>query len=373
MSYVSASNAWNFGIQREVTRSTTMDLSYVASKGAHVYHQRDGNPPDPNLVAQLVAFCVPTNPANNNFPGDVSPTNPTGQCLPSTVSGALLYFGGDSKSFLPNNAVANNALVQPFYQQSVANSTYNSLQLKITHRLSHGLQVQGSYTWSHAIDNSTDPLAPGQGNRTFPRNSRNLNQDRGNSDNDVRHIAVINYVWEVPLGRGKGYVNSGMLGRVFEGMQFSGITTAQTGFPFVVGCNRDSQRTGVAAWCNEVGNPFAPGANSSAASSGFKPYFTNPAAFTVPDFGGPGNIGRNHIYGPRFVDFNIVFSKKTKLAERADLEFRFECYNLFNHPHFQQPDNVQTDSTFGLISATVANPDATTSARQVQVALKLNF
>ena len=69
----------------------------------------------------------------------------------------------------------------------------------------------------------------------------------------------------------------------------------------------------------------------------------------------------------------MVFAKKTKLAERADLEFRFECYNLFNHAHFQQPDNLQTDSTFGLISATVANPDSTTSARQVQVALKLNF
>jgi hypothetical protein len=356
----SASNAWNFGIQRELPGNNTLDLSYVASKGTHIFRQRDGNPPNPALVAQLVADCTPQ-------------PNPFG-CTPSEVSGILLYEGADVFGALPFNAVANNALVQPFYQQSVANSIYNSLQLKVTHRFIHGLQVQGSYTWSHAIDNSTDPLVPGQGNRTFPRNSLNLNQDRGNSDNDVRHIAVINYVWEIPLGRGKGYLNSGMLGRVFEGMQFSGITTAQTGFPFVVRCTRDSQRTGISAWCNEVGDPFASGTNSGAAASlGLKPYFTNPAAFTVPDFGGPGNIGRNHIYGPGYVNFNMVFAKKTKLAERADLEFRFECYNLFNHAHFQQPDNLQTDSTFGLISATVANPDSTTSARQVQVALKLNF
>jgi hypothetical protein len=61
------------------------------------------------------------------------------------------------------------------------------------------------------------------------------------------------------------------------------------------------------------------------------------------------------------------------LTERANLEFRFECYNIFNHPHFQQPDNLFGDSTFGLISATAPRPDATTSARQMQVALKLNF
>jgi hypothetical protein len=352
----SASNNWNFGIQRELPGNNTVDLNYVASAGHHIYRQRDGNPPDPAKVAQLVADCTPQ-------------PNPYG-CKPSQVSGILLYEGADVYGLLPFNAVANNALVQPSYQISAGNSNYNSLQLKVTHRLSHGLQVQGSYTWAHAIDNSSDPLVPAQGNRTFPRNSRNLAQDYGNSDNDVRHIAVINYVWEVPLGRGKGYLNSGGLGRIFEGMQFSGITTAQTGFPFEIRCPLDTQRTGIEAWCDQVGNPFGPGLNSQ---PGLKTYFTNTAAFAIPNFGGPGNIGRNQFHGPGYVNFDMDFSKKTKLTERVDLEFRFECYNIFNHPHFQQPDNLITDSTFGLISATVGRPDATTSARQMQVALKLNF
>ncbi len=124
---------------------------------------------------------------------------------------------------------------------SVANSIYNSLQLKVTHRLSHGLQLQGAYTWAHAIDDGVDPLVPAAGNRTFPRNSRDLGQDRGNSDNDVRHVAVISYIWEVPLGRGKGYLNNGIAGKVFEGMQFSGITTLQTGHPFEIRSSTDSQ------------------------------------------------------------------------------------------------------------------------------------
>jgi Carboxypeptidase regulatory-like domain len=350
----SASNNWNFGIQHELPGNNTIDLSYVASEGHHIYRQRDGNPPDPTLVAQLVAYCSVPNSFN---------------CTPATVSSTNLYLGKEFGT-LPFNAVNNNALFQPFYQISAGNSIYNSLQAKVTHRLSHGLQVQGSYTWAHAIDNSSDPLAPAQGNRTFPRNSRSLNQDRGNSDNDVRHIGVINYLWEVPLGRGKGYLNTGGLGRIFEGMQLSGITTAQTGFPFEIRCPLDTQRTGIAAWCDQVGDPFAQGSNSQ---PGFKTYFPNTTAFAIPNFGGPGNIGRNHFYGPGYVNFDMDFSKKTKLTERVDLEFRFECYNIFNHPHFQQPDNALTDSTFGLISATVARPDATTSARQMQVALKLNF
>src|SRR5260370_38866472 len=78
-----------------------------------------------------------------------------GHCTPSKVSSNNLYIGQQTGN-LPFNAVAHNAVFQPFYQQSVANSIYHSLQLKVTHRLSHGLQVQGSYTWAHAIANSTD-------------------------------------------------------------------------------------------------------------------------------------------------------------------------------------------------------------------------
>ena len=58
--------------------------------------------------------------------------------------------------------------VRPFYQMSVGNSIYNSLQVKLTHRISYGLQVQGAYTWAHGIDDSTDPIVPAAGNRDSP-------------------------------------------------------------------------------------------------------------------------------------------------------------------------------------------------------------
>ncbi|MBZ5548066.1 MAG: TonB-dependent receptor [Acidobacteriia bacterium] len=349
----SASNSWNFGIQRELPGNNTLDLSYVGSKGTHIYRQRDGNPPDPALVNSLVAYC--------SVPNDYD-------CTPATVSGGFLYYGADY-GYLPYNAVAHNALLQPYYQISAGNSIYHSMQAKVTHRLSHGLQVQGSYTWAHGIDDSSDPLAPAAGNRTFPRNSRNLAQDRGNSDNDIRHILVINYVWEMPFGHGRAFMNTGALGKIFEGMQFAGVTSVQGGHPFQVRCSLDTQRTGIASWCDQTGDPYAAGATSV----DHKVYFGNPGAFTNPPYGRAGNVARNQFYGPGYVNFDLVFAKKTKLTERFELELRVEGYNIFNHPHFSQPDNGQTDPTFGLISSTYTRPDATTSARQMQAALKLNF
>ena len=360
-----ASNNWNLGIQRELPGNNIIDLTYIGAKGTHIYRNLDGNPPDPNLVAQLVAFCNGTNTFTNI-------NGSTRTCVGSQVSSSNLYLGYDFGR-LPFNAVNNNALVQPAYQQSVANSIYNSLQAKVTHRMSHGLQAQLSYTYAHSIDNASDPIDPAQGNRTFPRNSRDLAQDRGNSDNDIRHVAVINYIWELPLGRGKGYLNGGFMGKIFEGMQFSGITTAQTGHPFDIRCRRDSQRTGIAQWCDLAGDPFAAGTNDSAGSLGLKAYFRNPDAFQEPNFGGPGNIGRNQFFGSGYVNFDLDFAKKTKLTERTELEFRFECYNLFNTPHFQQPGNLIGDPTFGLITSTGSRADGTTTARQMQVGMKLSF
>ena len=365
-----ASNNWNFGIQRELPGNNVLDLAYVGSEGHHVYRQIDPNSPDPARVQQLLTYCS-------------DPTNAVG-CSPDDVSFTNLYLG-EQFGTLPFNAVAHNALFQPFFQASTANSVYNSLQLKITHRLSHGLQVQGAYTWAHAIDSSSDSLAPAAGNRGFARNSRKLNEERGNSDNDIRHVAVISYIWEMPFGKGKGFLNSGFAGRVFEGWQFSGITTVQTGHPFDVFSSTDMERTGLSGRADVVGNPYAPGANTPENSGGNKVWFSNPDAFSgrtdgsgAPLFDGPGSSGRNNFYGPGFVNFDLVFSKRIKFTERVNAELRVEGYNIFNHPHFTNPgtdgaSNRITAANFGLIDSTATRPDATTSARQMQVALKINF
>jgi hypothetical protein len=370
----SASNNWNFGIQRELPGNNTVDLSYVGSKGTHIYREMDGNPPVPALVAQLLAICNGTTTFTNAF-------GQTTTCSANQVTKANLVSGYDN-GILPFNAVPYNALNQPFYIRSVADSNYNSMQLKLTHRLSHGLQVQGSYTWAHALDDSGDPLVPAAGNRGFPRNSRNLAEEYGNSDNDVRQILTVNYIWEAPIGKGKAYLNHGFAGKALEGIQFSGITTVQTGHPFDIYSNTDSERTGLSNRADIVGNPFAPGGDitTTAAASGTKAFFTTSSAFSEPPYGRAGNIGRNHFYGPGFVDFDMVFSKRIQFTERVDAQLRIEGYNIFNHPHFTNPGsdganlgNRLSTPLFGQITSTVIRPDGTTSARQMQVGLKVNF
>ncbi|MBV9573245.1 MAG: TonB-dependent receptor, partial [Acidobacteriales bacterium] len=187
------SNNWDLDIQRQLPANNVIDVAYVGAQGIHVLGQRDGNPPIPALVQQLVAYC--------------SVPNAFG-CDTTTVSSLNLYRGGTTGA-LPFNAVANNALLQPNYQETAFNSIYHGLQTKFTHRMTHGLQFQAAYTWSHALDNGIDPLTPAVGSRTFPRNSLNLEQSYGNSDNDTRHVGVINYIWDLPFGRGRAHMSDG--------------------------------------------------------------------------------------------------------------------------------------------------------------------
>ena len=362
-----ASNNWNFDVQRELPGNNVVDIAYVGTETHHLYRQIDGNPPDPSLVASLVAFC--------------SVPNPYG-CTPGTVTKTNLYFGYEFGA-LPYNAVLNNAMFQPFYQVSVGNGIYNGLQTKFTHRMSHGLQLQAAYTWAHAIDNAPDPLVPAEGNRTFPRNSLNLNEERGNSDYDIRHRFVLNYIYEIPFGKGKSVLSNGVIGKVFEGWQLSGIATVQTGHPFDVFTSTDMERTGLSGRADLVQgqDPYGPGTITQATNPGEKIWFSNPAAFSDradadggPLFAGPGTIGRNHFFGPSYVDFDMAWEKNTKIGERINAQLRVECFNIFNHSEFLNPGNLAADpSTFGLITGTLTQPDGTTTARQMQVALKVSF
>src|SRR5262249_8987897 len=157
-----------------------IEINYVGSRGIRLLRVVDGNPPQPSLVAQLEAFCVPGNPANSGFPND-----PKGQCSQSTLQFNNLWFGLETGS-LPFDAVNNNAFLHAEVFNNAASSAYHALQANIAKRTSAGLTFQAAYTWAHAIDNSSDPLTPTLGDQEFPRDSLNLKAEHGNSDFDVR-------------------------------------------------------------------------------------------------------------------------------------------------------------------------------------------
>jgi len=186
----------------------------------------------------------------------------------------------------------------------------------------------------------------------------------------------------LPFGHGKNYLNNGFAGKIMEGFELDGIFTAQTGHPFQVRGTLDTQRTGIAAWGYQVGDPFGPpsGSGCSAQPGSGYAYLTNQCAFVNPPWGFGSNNERNQFYGPGFWDWDVTLAKKMSLTERVKAELRFEGYNILNHPHFLNPGTDAADlgnligqPLFGVVDSTYVQPDATTSARQIQVALKIVF
>jgi hypothetical protein len=169
-----------------------------------------------------------------------------------------------------------------------------------------------------------------------------------------------------------------------EGFQLSGITSAQTGHPFDIFGNTDSERTGLSNRADLIGDPFAKGGGRPSDAADGKVFFTGCAdngcasAFAQPPYGRPGDNGRNHFYGPNFVSFDASVAKKMKIGERLGVEIRLEGYNVFNHPEFGNPGTGGTGNqlnlpNFGVITGTLVHSDGTTSARQLQGAMKLTF
>jgi hypothetical protein len=340
------SQGWNFGVQRDLPGSVLMEVNYVGSRGTRLLRLVDGNPPQPALVAQLLASGVP----------------------PQALQFNNLWFGAESGS-LPFDAVNNNAFLHAEVFNNAASSIYHALQTKVTKRLSHGLMLQAAYTWAHAIDDSSDPLTPATGNQGFPRNSLDLAAERGNSDFDVRQRLVLNYSWALPFGRGRAYLAEGFAGKIFEGWEVAGITTLSGGLPYDIFTALDTAHTGQQQRpdYNAAGAPL-PLSNSRTQTG------PNLGLFSDPAWGSAGNLGRNQFYGPGVNNWDMLLQKTLNLSERVNLQFRAESYNVFNRVQFGQPGNLTFDpGTFGQSTSEVKRPDLTTGARQIQFGMKVSF
>jgi hypothetical protein len=352
------SQNWNLGVQHAITPTMTIEVNYVGVKGTDIFRTVDGNPPQTyTLVQQLEAYCSVPNPYN---------------CTPSTLQFNNLWTGYEN-GLLPFDATNNNAFntgtgTGEYLFKSIGTSSYNGMQVNLQKQFAHGWQLQGAYTFAHALSNVNDPLTPAAGNGNLPRNSLDLQAEWGNSDFDIRHRGVVNFIYEPNIGRGRSHLNNGFVGRALEGWSLSGIISAQTGHPIDLYDYQDSDATGQYARLTQV-SPFtgqAPGTDKT---------FTGPAAsaFITTPFDVLPNVAKNKFYGPDLVNIDFATFKNTSITERVKLQFRVEAYNLFNHAQFSQPDNFLSDSTFGQSLSTITRPDGTTSARQLQVALKLLF
>ena len=234
--------------------------------------------------------------------------------LPESILASL-----QSTNLYLSGATNNTAFFHDLLQTAIASSNYNAAQVKVTERLG-GFSLLGSYTFAHSLDDGSDPLAPGAGASGLPRDSFNLKAEYGNSPFDVRQRGTAAIVYALPIGHGERFLSNGLFGRIFEGIQLSGIQQVQTGLPFDLRGTRDNLHTGLTNRPQLVGKAYPSGRERlSPVARSLRP---SANAFANAPFDVPASIGRNTYYGPGFVNTDVVFQKSQSLIEGVKVVFR---------------------------------------------------
>ena len=237
-------------------------------------------------------------------------------------------------------------------------SEYYALQVTADKRFSNGVSTLLAYTWSHAIDDV--PLEFGGGAAgPQPQDPRNLFAERASSIIDMRHRLTLSYVWDLPFGKGKAFLNhGGPTDWVLGGWQTNGILTVQSGLPFSPVLQTSTTNTGTGSRPNVVGVVTYPKTLD---------HWFSPSAFGTPAPYTYGNAGRNTLVGPGRTNWDMSLLKNFVIREEARVEFRAEAFNVLNHPQFGLPNPTIGHPQAGMITSTVGN------SRQLQLALRFQF
>jgi hypothetical protein len=353
--------SWNLNIQQQLTRSSSVMIGYFGNKGTHLEN-------DINANQTAVLGQVGTGATNVNLPFRALSPN---------------------SQFLANVPLAASITER----ESGSNSIYNALWATYTQKVTNGLQLNASYTYSHSIDDVSRNDAGIQS-----QNSNDIFLSRGSSDFDARHRFVANAIYDLPF---KG-------NRLVNGWEIAPVMTWQTGNPFnLVAFNSSS--------FNGVGSTITLNASGPIHTSGdpLGQWISNPSVLSVPctltttkTTATPtclpgtltfGNVGRNSVYGPGFTNMDLALVKNTKISERLNLQIRADAFDVFNHPNYGQPgasggflaaslqplvpvvSNPATNNpgnqfgSFSTIGSTRFPTGDSGSARQLQFAVKLQF
>src|SRR6202158_191288 len=338
---------WNLNIQRQITSSWMAMIGYVGSRSLHLSNTAD----DSNMVLP-----------EGHFQGRPYWPKGTGTRIDPNV--------GEIRPLIFDGA-----------------STSHGFQAQSKKSMQHGFQIQGSYTWGKCLDTGTTGTVGDMFLNSiralilFERSAR-----QGPCDFNVAHSFVLNYLWQLPGPKAGG------LRWILGGWEFGGIVSASTGTPFTVRIDgdplgqRNIERAAVPdrlPGCDPINHNFKNGSSPFYLNVNCFALPTAPTGFTGCQVFGPsfpgtcrnllGNSGRNQLYGPGLINFDLSLSKNTKFTERFNAQFRAEFFNIFNHPNFQAPlrnnrlflQDGSSISTGGLLDST------TTASRQIQLGLKL--
>src|SRR6267378_2463787 len=340
---------YNLIFQQELPARTLLEVGYVGTSGTKLPRFRQIDQAyitqpqidrlSPDVVTRMELMWIPA-PVAQFLSGHIN-------LIPSIAR--VPYFG----------------YAQIFQAEDTISSNYNSLQVKVDKRFSHGLSSLLAYTWSKSIDGASVFFGSGANATTiFPQDNYNLAAERGNSDFDIRHRLSWSFLYQIPTAHG-------LPKTIGDGWQIGAILRLQTGQPLSVLSGQDNSSTGLGNdRPNVVGDPNA---GPHTVSRWF-----NTVAFTQNAILTFGNAGRNIVTGPGFHNLDFSVLKNTKIHESVNLQFRAEFFNIANHPSFALPANILAAPNFGTLFQT---PDAAQNnvglgsggPRLIQLAVKLSF
>jgi hypothetical protein len=339
-------DAYNLTIQREINRTTSVELGYVGNKGTHVFA---GNGPSFNLnQPTVVGFGTLSfnqrRPFHNAFVGRDPNTN-----LPVPCCDVDFGFLGNS-----------------------SNNNYNAFEAKVEKRFSQGLEILTHYTFSKSLDYSDDYFAI------------NPRVNYGVDDNNRRHVFLFSGVYELPFGKGKTFASNvpTLLNYLIGGYQFSNVTTWSSGLPFTPSYNECNADRDTGPCRPNINGRFSTGVTNTPTGLAFfipvAPLLPNAPTigpFGRPGFGQFGNVGRNSFFGPNSFTSDLSLLKNFKLTEAVNAQFRVEGFNVFNHPVLgfnSAQGNLCIDCQTGNPGKITAIENGT-APRQFQFGLRLDF
>ncbi len=374
---------WTFDIQYQASNSWLLEVGYVGNHGTHLVL------PIPFNQALIATAQNPVNRQTSSY-GGATPL------FLDTEPVFTNEFSGNAPIRVPYPGYDMNSVL--YMAEGVSN--YNALQLQARKRLSHGLQLTASYTWSHSLDEQSGLGLFFTGNNPLLPHS-----NYASSDFDQTHVFLINYSYQTP-----DVVKNGFWKNVVNSWVIGGQTVAESGQPYSVYDFSGSVGSLYLGTFNYIGNPMVPlvpgvtpsqaakpGANCQGLSTevcklnsaDFLPQFVAPGTYGVPacDASGCdlyeslyGNTGRNLFRAPFQVRFDMSLGKEFQVTERFRLRFRADAFNIFNHPDFDAPNSnvtffpnftgpptIPPEGSLGVIQHTVGSP------RFLQLGLHLTF
>jgi hypothetical protein len=333
---------WNLNVQRALPGEVTVQAGYVGNRGLQL--QRN----------QETGF-------------DLDQVNPVYLSIGSHLNDLVTnpFYGYVNSGVLATTQVSRMQMLRPYPQftnmypiySSGGISNFQSLQTRFSKRLTHGLQLEGSYTWSKVLDSQC----------CSHQNSYDNRPDWGVTNSDITHRFVVGYIYELPFGHGRhfGANTPGAVNWVLGGWQINGITTIQSGTPLSISASNVAGIGTASEWANSNGqSPVLTGNVHDRLNQYFNTsVFSQPAAFTL------GNVS------PYVSDLRTPYQNSSDLScfkeffprENIRVQFRAEFFNAFNRVQFSGPTTSVTSTSFGVISGQANSP------RQLQFGLKILF